>query len=331
MRNLFLAAIAVVLVSSPLRAEDSKVNIGKINGVLASILSEVLKDNNNELGSFFTAASFVVDEAGTDLTSNDVIKAKVSSSATAAGAVWAPDVDTTLRLDLAMEANRLKRSASISLRADLESDTLAMFKFAAAKVAPDWCKPRAGAEDQDANAKAVCEQVKAIASAPDLATVFGALTKVSELYVADAKEQVRTAQKDLAAAKGEDKVWLERRLKNAKENLMFAVLVHTAMLDAYAKGKDSEQFTLKLMDLSLFTSTRVPEFELHLDKGKLDIGVRLNQNDIKDIDGYFARKGEIEKDLLKLQNQDPNTVKSAKSTIQFFLGITKEFIGKPQS
>ncbi len=332
MRNFFLAAVTVAFVStvSPVRAEDTKVSVGKINAVLTSILEEVMKANNGELGSFFTKASFKVDEAGTDFSSNDFIKAKISSRATATGAAWAGNQDTTLQLDVTFAADRKKQTASGTLGMKLDTDTLAMFRFAADKVTPSWCTPREGGPEQDPTGKAVCEQVKAIANAADITAVFASFGRISKLYVVDAQERVTAAEKDLANATGEDKTWLERRLKSAQDSLKFAVVLQTFLWQSYQKGKDTGAFSVKIFDLPIYASTEVPELELYLDKGKFEIDVRVIQKNIKDIDSYFAQKAKFEKDLLKLQNQDPETVKSAQSTIQFFLEITKEIIGKPQ-
>src|SRR5688572_15237706 len=195
MRNQFVSfLVSVALVGSVAGVSaENKANVGKINNVLATLLQNVLQEKNGELGKFFTRAEFIIDEKGTELGSDDVMKIRLSSRATARGAAWTEN-DTTLRLELGAAADRLKKSAQLAVRLDLDTDTKALLNFVAARLAPEWCTPRTGTNAP--GSAAVCDLLTEISSAGDLKEIFGHLVSLSTLATGEAKAALEQAKAD---------------------------------------------------------------------------------------------------------------------------------------
>lgn len=329
-KTMLVGVSLLAFTASAVTAEDKKLDLTKINTILVKVLNEALKENNNQLGKFFTSAAFKVDEAGTDLSSKEQMKIKFSTRATARGAVWAPEGDTTLQLDLSATADLVKKSAQVELKSSLETDTLKLFGFAAERLAPEFCKPKKPGIPLTDLEKAMCSALTGIAHAPEMTVVFSHFVAMTNLHLENTKTELTRVEAALAAAtKPEEKAYLEKRVKNAREDLAVSFFVQREFEKAYHKGKSSGKFAVKLQDLSFFASTELREFELYIDTQKLDLGLRLAQNDIKDMANYFKRRDQIEAELLKLQNSDPQSLKTVKSTIGFVLTVTKDFIGKP--
>ncbi len=320
----------LVLGSAAAQATDKSLNLGKINHILLTILEETLNEDNKALGKFFTSATFKVEESGTDLSSKERLKIKVSAKATARGAVWSPEGDTTLQLDLAGGADLIKRTAFAEAAASVETDTLKLMAFVVDRLAPEYCASRKPGGPLSDLEKALCAQLTAIAKAQNISEVFGHFVEISRLHLGYSKAEVTRLELALAAAvKPEEKSYLEMRVKYAKEELAISYFVQREFSAALEKGKEHGKFIVKLRDLNFFSTTELHEFNLYLDDQRVELGFRLAQNDIKDMASFFKQRDRIESELLKVQNSEPISLKDAKDTIKIVLSDIKAFIGKP--
>ena len=321
-KNLVTLGVVVTALATSGAIADETVSVSKLNKTLGKIVREVLQSHQATPNPLFKALEFKIDEKATILDNDDKFATRVNLKATASRARWSTDGDTTLGVDLAMSADRLKQEATLELAGNLDTDTVGLVRFAASELKSEWCKPSKPASELDAE---YCTAMKSLEVAKNIDQVIKVITGLGDLAVKDGAARVKKAEQELAAAPDAQKKNYQKLLESAQKDLKAADTIASELRRGAVAGSANGTLRLSFRDVDAGIG-ELRDVEVYLDKNRFEAKLKFTMKDIKDIDSYFKMKPMVLDVLKKLEGDNKEEVEDAKRFLELYLNIAGSLI-----
>ncbi len=318
-----LSWIALALVFSNLGFAADGLDIMALNGVLKKLTAEVLAEAQKAPDSPFTLLKVAIDPQGTNLSEKDSVSVKVDLAAGLNRSLWDKKGPSVLDVSLGGSANRVTHELAVDVGITLQTNVLALSRLVGKEYGDSVCSPKSDRFDPEGKfAKRSCDVAKAIMVAANLREVVSASAKLAVVGQEYSKGKEGVLLSDLAKESDPKlKARLEAAVESARQEGRILDRVRSALDESLRSSEDSFEIVVKGLDFSEQGRVHTVDFVLSLSGQSISTKVKYSGKNIKEVEKWLLGRAEVEKALLKIQNEDPDSIIAVKQVAGFYLSL----------